>query len=358
MKLFNAVLLAGAAQAGIGGRVIDMVRSNSDKNEQRLTKEWLTWKNRFGKVYESMEEEISRMETWLANMLHIEEHNFEYALGRKTYSLGMNHYGDLTSDEFAKTYNGFLNDKKGIHKGLLHTAHQDVSDEELEAHNVDWRTEGAVSDVKDQGQCGSCWAFSSTGALEGQMKIKFGSLPDLSEQNLVDCSKPEGNQGCNGGLMEAAFQYVQDQDGIDDEDSYPYEAVDFEPCRYTKSHRAADDKGFTMCPEGDEKCLTHTLKHIGPVSVAIDASNPSFQFYKSGVYYEPNCSPQNLDHGVLAVGFGKENGDKYFLVKNSWSDQWGDGGYIKMARGKENHCGIASYAVYPLVTNPDGDDQL
>jgi len=351
MKLTNALLLAAGAQAGIGSRVVQMVQENGDKNEQRLMSEWNMWKNKFGKVYASFEEEVSRMEQWLANMAHIETHNFEYALGHKTYSLGMNHYGDLSSTEFAAQYNGFLNSKRGMHVGEDYTEHNE--DDDVLQKTVDWRTEGAVSDVKDQGQCGSCWAFSSTGALEGHMKIHFGSLPDLSEQNLVDCSKPEGNQGCNGGLMEAAFQYVKDQDGLDDEDSYPYEAVDYEPCRYTKSHRAADDSGFKMLPEGNEHALKHALAKQGPVSVAIDASNVSFQFYKQGVYFEPACSPANLDHGVLAVGYGEENGEKYFLVKNSWSTAWGDGGYIKMARDKDNHCGIASYAVYPLVTNPD-----
>lgn len=358
MKLFNISMFAAAAQAGVGQRVVEMVQTNSDKNEQRLMTEWNVWKNKFGKMYQSMEEEVERMEIWLENMMHIEQHNFQYALGHKSFSLGMNHYGDMRSAEFGKIFNGFLGlEHKGMHTGEEYSDHLLDAETDLEK-TVDWRTEGAVSDVKDQGQCGSCWAFSSTGALEGQMKVKFGTLPDLSEQNLVDCSKPEGNQGCNGGLMDAAFQYVKDQDGIDDEDSYPYEAVDYEACRYTKSHRAADDKGFKMIPQGNEHALKHALAKVGPVSVAIDASNPSFQFYKDGVYYEPNCSPENLDHGVLAVGFGKEKGDKYYLVKNSWSDQWGDGGYIKMARDKENHCGIASYAVYPIVTDPNADNQL
>jgi len=358
MKLLNISMFAAATNAGVGQRVVEMVQSNSDKNEQRLMTEWNVWKNKFGKMYQTMEEEIERMEIWLENMMHIEQHNFQYALGHKSFSLGMNHYGDLRSDEFGRIFNGFLGlEHKGMHTGEEYSDHLADQTTDFEK-NIDWRDQGAVSDVKDQGQCGSCWAFSSTGALEGQMKVKFGTLPDLSEQNLVDCSKPEGNQGCNGGLMDAAFQYVKDQDGIDDEDSYPYEAVDYEQCRYTKSHRAADDTGFKMIPQGNEHALKHALAKVGPVSVAIDASNPSFQFYKDGVYYEPNCSPENLDHGVLAVGFGKEKGEKYYLVKNSWSDQWGDGGYIKMARDKENHCGIASYAVYPVVSDPNAATQL
>lgn len=359
MKLFGPILLALSAEAGIGKDVVEMVKNQSSLNEKRLMSEWVTWKNTFKKVYDSFEEEIVRMENWLKNMAHIEQHNFEYAIGQKTFKLGMNHYGDMTSKEFGEIYNGFKPNKKSPKfktQGELYKDHLDEKEEI--AKEVDWRDHGLVTEVKDQGQCGSCWAFSSTGALEGQMMAKFGKLPDLSEQNLVDCSRDEGNQGCNGGLMDAAFEYVKHQEGLDDEDFYPYEGVDTPPCRYEKSHRAADDTGYKMIPEGDEKALKHALAKVGPVSVAIDASNPSFQFYESGVYYEPHCSPENLDHGVLAVGYGKEGKDKYWLVKNSWSDAWGDEGYIKMARNKDNHCGIASYAVYPLVCSIDEPEPL
>jgi len=360
MKIFNSLLLALSAEAGIGRNVVEMVKSATHDNENRLMEQWGMWKKAFKKTYETIEEEIERMEIWLANMAHIEKHNFEYALGEKTFTLGMNHYGDLSSKEFASTYNGFLHAEhktRGFKGGDPYLDH--VNADELEVpKEMDWREHGLVTDVKDQGQCGSCWAFSSTGALEGQMMKHFGKLPNLSEQNLVDCSREEGNQGCNGGLMDAAFQYVQDQDGLDDEDSYPYEMRDDEPCRYSKGNRAADDNGYKMVPEGDEKALRHALGKVGPVSVAIDASNPSFQFYQSGVYYEPHCSPENLDHGVLAVGYGEEDGEKFWLVKNSWSDQWGDGGYIKMARNKKNHCGIASYAVYPTVVSIEDETPL
>jgi len=321
---------------------------------------WSTFKRIYEKVYNTVAEEEKRLQIWIGNLAHIQMHNY----GKNTtFTMAMNEFGDMTGKEFVAERNGYdykkkleITRKAAVYMPSLLTL---VDDQDKLPENVDWRDHGYVTEVKNQGQCGSCWSFSTTGSLEGQMKRKTGTLPSLSEQNLIDCSKREGNNGCNGGLMDFGFQYIEDQDGIDSESSYPYEMRDDKSCRYKKSNKVADDIGYVDVPRGSEKALKDALANIGPVSVAIDASNRSFQFYREGIYYEKHCDSDALDHGVLAVGYGvdddasdhdKKHGyNKYWIVKNSWSPSWGEKGFIKMARDRNNHCGIATAASYPLV---------
>jgi len=312
-----------------------------------VVEEWEAWKVIHRKSYNSTEEEKFRMKIYMENKQRIAKHNTRYYQGHHNYKLEMNHYGDLLPHEFSGIMNGYRHDLKLL-QGSVGVSFIPPANVEL-PKNVDWRDKGAVTPVKDQGQCGSCWSFSATGALEGQHFRQTGKLVSLSEQNLVDCSTSYGNHGCNGGLMDFAFKYIKDNGGIDTEESYPYEAED-DPCRFKKNDIGATDKGFVDIPQGDEEALKAAVATVGPVSVAIDASQPSFQFYSEGVYDEPACSPENLDHGVLCVGYGvSEDGKDYWLVKNSWNTVWGDEGYIKMARNKNNMCGIASSASYPQV---------
>jgi len=292
-----------------------------------------------GKTYVSAAEEAYRFRVFKKNLDFINAHN---AKGL-SYKVAVNHFADLTNAEFrerflATKFNATLFTRI---RNYVKVANVKVPD------TVDWRTKGAVTDVKDQGQCGSCWAFSTTGSTEGAWFLAKGKLVSLSESNLVDCSGSQGNQGCNGGLMDYAFEYIIKNKGIDTEASYPYVPEDGR-CKFKAANVGATISSYKDIPSGDENALQAAVAQQ-PVSVAIDASQSSFQFYSSGVYYEPDCSSDQLDHGVLAVGYGTESGSDYWLVKNSWADTWGDSGYIKMSRNRDNNCGIATASSYPVV---------
>lgn len=332
--------------------IVFVAAANAVSIFELVKEEWNAFKLQHRKKYESETEERLRLKIYVQNKHKIAKHNQRFDMGQERFRLKVNKYADLLHEEFVQTLNGFnrTNPKKllkGIHMEEPVTF---ISPANVEVpKNVDWRKQGAVTPVKDQGHCGSCWAFSTTGALEGQHFRKTGKLVSLSEQNLVDCSTKYGNNGCNGGLMDYAFQYIKENKGIDTEKSYPYEAVDDE-CHFSPKSVGATDKGFVDIKQADEEDLKKAVATVGPVSVAIDASHQSFQFYSEGVYYEPECDAQNLDHGVLVVGYGtSEEGEDFWLVKNSWGLTWGDKGFVKMARNRDNHCGIASSASYPLV---------
>lgn len=307
---------------------------------------WKDFKTKHSKIYNSLEEELKRKNIFRTNLKRVRMHNYLHEQGSKSFSLGVNEYSDLEHTEFVKIMNGYKMRNSTINRDRATYLSPNIK---LELPNsVDWRARGYVTPIKNQGQCGSCWSFSATGSLEGQHYRKTGKLVSLSEQNLVDCSRYWGNHGCEGGLMDDAFQYIKDNDGIDTEASYPYQAVDG-TCHFKSAKIGATDIGFSDIPSGNEEALKEAVASIGPVSVAIDASHETFQLYRGGVYDEMNCSSTRLDHGVLVVGYGTENGQDYWLVKNSWGTTWGEEGYIKMSRNKNNQCGIATTASYPIV---------
>lgn len=310
-----------------------------------LDEHWEHFKTKFNKNYKP-NEEVARRLVWEQHVANIIEHNINYDLGLHTYTLGLNEYCDLTHREFVQKMNGY---KKGVNSTINPVYTFTRLSNVVLPDTVDWRKEGLVTGVKNQQQCGSCWAFSTTGSLEGQHKKKTGKLVSLSEQNLMDCSGPEGNMGCEGGLMDQGFEYIKKNGGIDTEKSYPYEAED-DTCRFNPNTIGATCRGYVDIPSGDEDALKQAVATIGPISVAIDASSKDFQLYDGGVYDEEDCSTTALDHGVLVVGYGTtEDGEDYWLVKNSWGESWGINGYIKMSRNKQNQCGIATQASYPLV---------
>lgn len=308
---------------------------------------WEVWKQFHKKSYSDLGAERVRYTIWLDNLKRIEAHN---AAGQHTYTLGMNHFGDMTHEEFRFNMNGYHGSMRNETRRHGATFLTPANVQPPKA--IDWRDNGAVTEVKNQGHCGSCWSFSTTGSLEGQMFRKTGKLVSLSEQNLVDCSTKYGNHGCNGGLMDDAFKYIEDF-GIDSEASYPYTAAEH-ACAFNKSNVAGEVTGWVDVESESEDDLLMAVGTEGPVSVAIDASHYTFQFYKEGVYNETSCSQVNLDHGVLVTGYGQYHHmggalHDFWWVKNSWGPTWGLQGFIRMSRNEGNQCGIATAASYPLV---------
>lgn len=301
----------------------------------------------YKKSYADSSSESIHRETFITNMNHIAAHNKLYEAGESTYELGMNAYGDLSMDELAKRKGYKSSDKVGSFLEIMQSK-CDMFNGEI-PKSVDWRNKGAVTPVKDQGSCGSCWAFSATGAVEGQHFLKTKKLVSLSEQNLLDCGSYQPDS-CGGSEMILAFSYIILNQGINTEESYPYESAEL-ICRYDPKNVGATVAGLCMVPEGNETMLMHAIANEGPIAVAIDTTG-DFNFYKSGVYFNRNCNTDKdkLDHAVLAVGYGTDgNNQDYYIIKNSWSPNWGDNGYIKMARNRKNNCGIATKATYPIV---------
>uniref|UniRef100_A0A8C5WIC9 Cathepsin S n=1 Tax=Leptobrachium leishanense TaxID=445787 RepID=A0A8C5WIC9_9ANUR len=309
-----------------------------------LDNHWQLWKKVHNKEYENMREDLTRRVTWEKNMKFIMLHNLEHSMGLHSYDLGINHLMDMTNEELVDTMAGLVVPPRALRTGSSANKWNSTQKADL-PDSVDWREKGCVTNVKNQGACGSCWAFSAVGALEGQLQLKTGTLVSLSPQNLVDCSSKYGNKGCSGGFMTQAFQYIIDNAGIDSDSFYPYTAQN-QNCHYDPAGKASTCAKYTEVNPGTEDTLKQALATIGPISVAIDARRPSFYFYKSGVYEDPECS-QDVNHGVLAVGYGNMDGKDYWLLKNSWSEKYGDQGYIRIARNHGNLCGVASYPSYP-----------
>lgn len=299
------------------------------------------FKAKYGKKYESPAKEEFSRQIFKANVNYIRHHNRQYLMGEQSFYLGVNGFTDLSVKEFVKISAGSQS-FTSVHKGspFVPRSNDPIPDA------VDWRKKGYVTYVRNQLNCASDWAFSTTGTLEGQLFKHSGKLIPLSAQQLMDCSGNFSNYGCLGGLPINAYQYISAAGGIESEEDYPYEAKE-DTCRFNKSRVVVDIFGWVETKSGDEVTLQQACALDGPMSVRIDSSHISFQLYSGGIYNEPNCSSTELCHAVLLVGYST-NPD-YWIVKNSWGADWGEEGYIRMSRNKNNQCGIATNASYPMV---------
>ena len=325
MKLLLLVALLGAATAFV------------ERNE------WNNFKATHGKSYRNVIEELHRMQVYADNKAFVTRHNAEFAAGRQTFTVALNRFADLTEEEMNQLYKGGAGQSSrphGVHRPSGRQA----------PLSIDWRDQGVVSDVKDQGPCGSCWSFAATGALESAWALAGNGLQALSEQQLMDCSGSFYNYGCSGGMAYKAYSYLESSGGIMSEEAYPYTARDGSSCHADASQFVASITSHVNVPShGSATILRDAVADVGPVAVSIDASQRSFNLYSSGVYDEPYCSSSSHNHAVLVVGYGTESGKDYWLVKNSWGPEWGESGYIKMTRDSSNQCAIASIPVYPVV---------
>jgi len=314
---------------------------NSFNDLQRFNK----WRQTYNKSYINILNLSNHYNNWFDNRDFVNNYNYNYNNSNNNDA----HYLELNS--FADIHHSYWGYRPNLNSLLNEQCFNHPTEELLNnslPNAVDWRSHDLVTPVKNQGQCGSCWAFSAVGSMEGAQSKATGKLISLSESQIVDCDVNGTDEGCDGGWMDGAFKYVIQNGGIDSEDKYPYKPID-NSCQFNKSEVVASFSSFVDVT-GGENGLKNALANVGPISVAIDASNPSFQFYSGGVYYEHMCSQTMLDHGVTVVGYNTTaNGTDYWIVKNSWGNDWGLNGYIYMSRNRNNSCGIATKPSYPIV---------
>jgi len=307
---------------------------------------WMKWTAKHQKQYHP-HEVMSKYKVFKDNYDLITDHN---TAKKHSYTLALNEFADLTRAEFGRQFLGL--------NALQAAPTTDVAplleSSSSVPSSIDWVAKGAVTGVKNQGQCGGCWAFSTTGAVEGINYITTGKLVSLSEQELVSCASSYGNQGCNGGLMTDGFDYLKDK-GDSSEADYPYTSSGgtAPSCSSAKQGLNGISKGAItghVNVQANSEAALQSAVSQQPVSVAIEADQSAFQFYSSGVF-DSTCG-SNVDHGVLLVGYGTDGGQDYWKVKNSWGTTWGEDGYIRMVRNVDSssgQCGIASMASYPTM---------
>jgi len=299
--------------------------------------DWRDFKKRYNKNYDNDIEDNYRRKIFIQNNELILNHNDKFHRGDTDYMLSMNQFGDLLPHEVISS--GFTTPDNSADTNETHHDNSSLPS------SIDWRDKGALSPVKSPCQTTVPWAYSTVGAVESHLFIKTGKLLSLSEQQLAECCV--NNSLAN--ISDAwGFDCIMSTGGIDTEESYPC-APEIGKCHFNTETVGTPLTGYKAVAAGDEVALKDVIATSGPAVSAVDASHVSFMFYTNGVYYEANCSTSEVDHAVLIVGYGTEGGADYWLLRNSWGPEWGMGGYMKLSRNKNNHCGIASTVNYPII---------
>ena len=308
--------------------------------------QWSKWKSQYNKSYETLDEEHARYNNWLLSFKRVHQDK-----PKASFELGLNAFSDWTHEEFTSRLGlrPYLT-KDPLPVNICEKIQYRPEDPRLS--EIDWRSKGMVTSVKNQGQCGSCWAFSAVATIESAWAIQAGSLYNISEQELVDCSRPEGNFGCEGGLMDDAFNYTIVNHGLCLDMEYPYTAKDgkCQPCRPVVTIMGCHDIQTGNVTENEEAMLVAVSK--GPISVGVYAGNALWYHYIGGILDDLDCLPGDIDHGVVIVGYGTEAGKDYWIIKNSWGADWGESGYIRIIRGK-NMCRIGQMGTSVQVRRND-----
>ncbi|XP_046619318.1 procathepsin L [Neodiprion virginianus] len=309
---------------------------------EKLDDYWEKYKLSYKKNYSTTKEAMRRL-AWEENLIKIYEHNLLAAAGHHSYTLRDNHFADLSTPEYILKMVKLVRSRRrrlSENDELVNSIRQ--SGRQIPP-SLDWREKGFETAAENQEDCGSCYAYSVVTSIQGQIFKETGMLIPLSTQQIIDCSTSVGNLGCSGGSLRNTMRYLEKAKGLMPEKNYPYTAQQGY-CKFVRDDSVVNITAWAILPARDEHAMEYAVATIGPIAASINASPKTFQLYHRGVYDDPGCSSDVVNHAMLLVGYTPT----YWILKNWWGDNWGDNGYMKLARHK-NRCGVANYAAYAKV---------